>query len=245
MALSIFEVLRKAHGIDQDALAESFARHYEESRGYGPAMHSLLAWIRTKIPWQVAAPKVFDRGSYGNGAAMRVAPVGAYFADDPKAAAEQAELSAVVTHAHPEAAAGAIAVAVAAGMAWQMRVGPAPSREAFLDAVLPYVPVSEVRTGIERARAMPPETDVFQAAAALGNGARVSAQDTVPFVLWCAGRRLDSYEEALWMTASGLGDIDTTCAMVGGIVALYVGEEGIPAAWRAAREPLPGWPFGR
>ena len=53
-------------------------------------------------------------GSWGNGAAMRVAPVGAFFADAPAEAARQAALSAAVTHAHPEAVAGAIAVAVAA-----------------------------------------------------------------------------------------------------------------------------------
>ena len=77
----------------------------------------------------------------------------------------------------------------------------------------------------------------------LGNGSRVSAQDTVPFALWCAGEYLDNYEEALWLTVSGFGDMDTTCAIAGGIVALYTGVEGIPEVWRAAREPLPGWPF--
>ena len=53
--------------------------------------------------------------------------------------------------------------------------------------------------------------------------------------------RADSYEEALWLTVSGLGDRDTTCAMVGGIVALYTGVKGIPAPWMQAREPLPQW----
>ena len=38
---------------------------------------------------------------------------------------------------------------------------------------------------------------------------------------------------------SALGDRDTTCAIVGGIVACRVGIEGIPASMRAAREPLP------
>src|SRR5262245_24425657 len=50
-------------------------------------------------------------GSWGNGAAMRVAPPGAFFAGDPAEAAWQAALSATVTHTHPEAVAGAIAAA--------------------------------------------------------------------------------------------------------------------------------------
>jgi len=45
------------------------------------------------------------------------------------------------------------------------------------------------------------------------------------------------------LTVSGLGDRDTTCAMVGGIVALSAGAASIPDAWVAARELLPRWPF--
>ena len=64
----------------------------------------------------------------------------------------------------------------------------------------------------------------------------------MPFCLWCAAKYLDNYEEAMWATVSVLGDRDTTCAIVGGIVACYTGVEGIPPRdWRAAREPLPDW----
>ena len=49
---------------------------------------------------------------------------------------------------------------------------------------------------------------------------------------------------ALWRTADGLGDIDTNCAIVGGIVAARVGRAGLPADWIARRERLPGWAFG-
>ena len=109
--------------------------------------------------------------------------------------------------------------------------------------VLPHVPDSVVREKIRHARALSPSASVTLAISALGNGSQISAQDTVPFVLWCAGQHLDSYEDALWLTVSGLGDRDTTCAMVGGIVTLSAGLDSIPADWRAAREPLPRWPF--
>ena len=52
---------------------------------------------------------------------------------------------------------------------------------------------------------------------------------------------MENTPEALWTTLSGLGDRDTTCAIVGGIVACRTGVEGIPAEWLAAREPLPEW----
>jgi hypothetical protein len=109
--------------------------------------------------------------------------------------------------------------------------------------VLPYVPDSEVRSKLVRANDLSPAMPAVYGAAMLGNGSNISAQDTVPYVIWCAGSHLTDYEGALWHTALGLGDIDTTCAMVGGIVALRVGAAGIPDEWRTSRESLPHWPF--
>lgn len=118
MACSVFAVLRQHGHIDQGALATSFAIHHDFDRGYGPAMNRLLRLIRQGDSWRDLSRELFDgQGSWGNGAAMRVAPVGAWFADEPDEAARQAALSAEVTHAHPEAVAGAIAVAVAAALA--------------------------------------------------------------------------------------------------------------------------------
>jgi len=101
--------------------------------------------------------------------------------------------------------------------------------------------MSEVRLAIVRALALPDDVTVEAAVAALGNGAKVSAQDTVPFSLWAAAHHLDDYETALWTTVSGLGDRDTTCAIVGGIVALSAGVETIPSSWIQSREPIPAW----
>ncbi len=206
-------------------------------------MHRLLARIGAGEPWSVAAPDLFEgQGSFGNGAAMRVAPLGAYYADNLQAAVEQATRSAEVTHAHPEGIAGAIAVAVAAAWACRLRDEPAPPYRAdFLDLVHAAVPGGEVRSRLRRARDLSDRAPVQSAVAVLGNGIGVSAQDTVPFALWCAATRLNDYEEALWLTVSGLGDRDTTCAIAGGVVASYTGVEGIPSSWRQDREPLPSW----
>jgi ADP-ribosylglycohydrolase len=173
---------------------------------------------------------------------MRVAPVGAFFADDLDEVVTQAARSAEVTHSHPEAIAGAIAVAVGAALAWRDREnGPRLSSSEYLDAVLQHTPESEVKRGVQTARDLPLGISVGEVVEELGNGSRVSAQDTVPFVLWCASLHLRSYESALWLTVSGLGDRDTTCAMVGGIVAAGTGSDAIPQQWREAREELPEW----
>ena len=242
MALSVVSILRQYKHVNQDILGMSFGARYDARRGYGGAMHWLLPKLWQGGKWPELAPLLFEgQGSYGNGGAMRVSPVGAYFADNLDAVVENAAKSSDVTHAHPEAAAGAIAVAVGAALAAQCAGGPYPNRQEFLDLVLPHVPDSVVREKIRHARRLDPSASVVLAMSALGSGHDISAQDTCPFALWCAGAHLDSYEEALWLTVSGLGDRDTTCAMVGGIVALSAGADSIPAAWTAAREPLPRW----
>lgn len=242
MALSIVSILAECEGIDEDDLAQSFALRYDPRRGYGDAMHRLLPQFSGGGDWRELAPALFGgSGSFGNGAAMRVAPIGAYFADDAEEAVEQARRSAVVTHAHPEAVAGAIALAVAAAYACRFKGKTPPGPREFVEALLRHIPKSVVRQRVSEARDLLPGGSISLAVSALGNGSEISAMDTVPFVLWCAAQHLDNYEEVLWLTVSGLGDRDTTCAMVGGVVACYTSIEGIPAAWRQAREPLPIW----
>ena len=240
MTLSIVENLEQYSTIEQDSLARAFAERYDPSRGYGPAMHRLLRQIDFGIDWRVAARESFEgQGSYGNGAAMRVAPIGAYFADDLEQVRIQSEKSAVITHTHPEGIAGAVAVAIATAYAWQYREKTIkPSRSAFLDRVLSHLPSSEVKSKLERARNLPASTSAELAAVILGSGAQISAQDTVPFSLWCAAGSLDHFEDALWQTVSGLGDRDTTCAIVGGIVSLS-NSSALPQSWLEAREILP------
>jgi ADP-ribosylglycohydrolase len=244
MALSILETLAERQEINSDSLAVSFAGRFDAGRGYGPAMHQLLPTIRRQPEsWRTEAAALFHgQGSFGNGSAMRVAPLGAYFGDDPERIAEQARLSSIPTHSHSEAVAGAVAVAVATGLAWQMKNSGEPADgQQFLQLIYQQLPESYVREGIRNALELRLDASVETAVARLGNGSAVTAPDTVPFALWCAARHLGSYEEALWTTVSGRGDRDTNCAIVGGIVVMYAGVESIPAEWLEHREQIPSW----
>jgi len=234
MALSVVDVLSEAGEIDRDLLAGLFAARYrlDPGRGYGATALGILRRISEGEPWAAAAGAAFDgSGSMGNGAAMRAAPIGAYFRDDMRRTAAEARRSAEVTHAHAEGQAGAIAVALAA--AWVARGG--ADATVLFAAVVDGTPDGETREGLRRAADLPLEYDVRTAVAALGNGSRLVSQDTVPFAIWCAARHLDSFKDALWSTVSGLGDRDTTCAIVGGILGAGA---PVPAEWIAAREPL-------
>ncbi|NEC52043.1 ADP-ribosylglycohydrolase family protein, partial [Actinospica acidiphila] len=132
-----------------------------------------------------------------------------------------------------------VAVALATALAARSRGGPAPARPDFLRAVAERLPDSDVRSGVRIASRMPEHTSVRHAAEVLGSGYRMSGPDTVPYALWCAAGHLDDLHETLWVTVGGRGDIDTTCAVAGGVVAARTGVGGLPPAWHTAREPLP------
>ena len=240
MAISIVDQLEEAGTIDRDDLAERFAENFDPVRGYGAGAYRILRAIQDGAHWRDVSASAFGgTGSLGNGAAMRVAPLGAYFADDLERCVAEARASAEVTHAHEEGIAGAIAVAVASALTWARHGAELPNGREWLARVRDRVPAGRVREGIETALGLPASTTTAEAARVLGNGAAVTASDTVPFCLWMAAWRSHDYAEALWQTVSAFGDRDTTCAIVGGVVAMQVGHEGIPHDWRRARERLP------
>ncbi|EEF61672.1 ADP-ribosylglycohydrolase family protein [Pedosphaera parvula] len=242
MAMAIVEELKAAQTIDPARLGERFAARYDRDpeRGYGKGARMVLRAIFEGTNWQVANKKAFScEGSKGNGGAMRVAPLGAYFADDLPRLVHEARQSCVPTHSHPEGIAGAIAVAVAAGVTWQNRLRPLEeARQLIWKTVLELTPAGETHDALVHASDLPPVTSVEKAAQHLGSGFLVTAPDTVPFAIWCAARHLDNFSEALISTLEGDGDCDTNCAIVGGIVSLYTGREGIPAEWLTSRERL-------
>lgn len=251
MAASIVELLLERGTIDPDALAAAFVRRFERepNRGYGVGAFDLLSRVSKGASWREEASGLFrGKGSFGNGAAMRAAPIGAFFAPDLERVQREALRSAEPTHAHPDGAAGAVAVAVAAALASTRGV----PRDAMLGEIARWTPAGATHDGLLRAQELGLAFDVRFAGEELGTGANVTSRDTVPFSVWAAIRHLDSYEEALWTATAHPGldlasnafmnfavDRDTVGAIVGGIVACATGVDGIPILWREATEKLP------
>ncbi|WP_254205660.1 ADP-ribosylglycohydrolase family protein [Nocardia alni] len=245
MACSVVAELLERGGIEQDRLALAFANRFDAGRDYGWWAQQTMNKVRRGVHWRKAAGAVYNgEGSCGNGGAMRVAPLGAFYADKPDRVVAEAVRSAQVTHLHPEGVAGAVAVALAAAHAGRARIGgtrPVPAE--FITAVLERLEDGETAQLIRRARELvgaPAE----RAAEELGTGIRVLSQDTVPFTMWVAATYLDDYPTAITTCIAAGGDSDTTSAIVGGIVAAYTGGgagTGVPESWIASREALPAW----
>lgn len=242
MAISIVAVLQHHGELNQEALSRRFVRRFERDpdRGYGRMTRIQLREINAGAKWREMADNAFGgQGSMGNGGAMRVAPLGAYFAEDLDHCASAARDSALVTHTHPEGVAGTVAVAIGAAMAWRLKdVPPASFAPEFFAEVLLRTPESKVRRGILLASQTPAEVPAHDVARALGNGSLVTAPDTVPFCLWMAAHHPRDFVKAIGDTISVDGDCDTNAAIVGGIVALSAGRDSIPVEWIKARETL-------
>ena len=238
MAIGIYCILEKYGKINQNELARVFAENYslDWHRGYGGTAHSILRSIGEEQDWRKVASEVFDgMGSMGNGGAMRVAPIGAYFADDLDKVLYNARASAEVTHAHIEGIVGAMAVATASALLLNKKLGRYSGEgETFLCDIADKLPESDTKYKILSAVSIKKESSIDFVVSVLGNGIKLTAQDTVPFCLWCAAYFYNSLEEALWTAVSALGDRDTICAIVGGMVSLFADE--IPQQWLSYME---------
>ncbi|MEO1517516.1 MAG: ADP-ribosylglycohydrolase family protein [Bacteroidota bacterium] len=242
MALAVFEQLEAHCSIKQDDLVRSFVHKHEldPQRGYGATVRRILRTISQGEQWQTASSSAFDgMGSMGNGAAMRVSPIGAYFYDDLDAVKTMAAQSAHVTHAHPEATAGAMAVSLATALVTKAHINDKMlSAENLIEQVAQGLPDSDTRSKIRKSLQVPTSYRMETIRQILGNGERMTAQDTVPFAIWCAAHYRQDFSQALWKAVAALGDRDTICAIVGGISIMGCDEKTIPRQWEQSVESI-------
>ena len=102
MMIGIAESLIERRGFDGEHMARRFMENYrhEPYRGYGPGPPRVFRLIERGEAWDKAAEKLYGGGSFGNGSAMRVAPVGLLYYGDPPRLREIAYQSSRITHAH-------------------------------------------------------------------------------------------------------------------------------------------------
>lgn len=173
-------------------LLHAYTRDFP-GRGYGGMFHR-WASARSREPY----------GSYGNGSAMRVSPVGLAF-DSLEDVLTWAERSAAVTHNHPEGIRGAQATAAAV---FHARRGDTKD---------------QIRDGLERRFGYDLHTPLDQIRPHYEFDE--SCQGTVPQAI-VAFLESTSFEDALRNAISLGGDADTLACITGGIAEAYYG--GVP-----------------
>ena len=236
MMIGVAESLIAKRGFDDRHMLFTFMKNWEEEpwRGYGPGPPRVFRMIKSGVSWSEAAKRLYGgAGSFGNGAAMRVAPIGLLFYDDAERLREIAYRSAELTHTHDLGKEGAAIQAYAVALAVQIEKREFEP-EAFIDEVIKYARNDIYKEKLEKAKdllAQGREDDVIRY---LGNS--VEAFNSVPTAIFCFAKNHEEYAKTVLYAVRLGGDTDTIGAMSGAIAGAYHGEEGIPESWKQKLE---------
>lgn len=232
LALVLAEHLAEHEGqVDQDALALEFARAWaaDPCRGYGGGVRALFAQVLAGSAWgEVSAAQFDGAGSLGNGAAMRVVPIG-LIGTDLGRVGELARRSAVVTHAHPLGQAGAIVQACAVALAAASSRGEPVDRKAWCARLAAAVTAEPYLAALGQVAALPVAATPEDVAAAVGNG--VEALAAVPAALAAFLAHPDRPEDSITFAIRIGGDTDTIAAMAGALAGARCGAAALPESW--------------
>lgn len=220
MAIGLAEALVERGEVVEETLCRAFVANYTPSRGYGRGARVVLDAMEEGRDYQKIAESYFPGGSYGNGAAMRVAPVGLLFRDDHKRLWEQARLSALPTHTHSLGIEGAqlLALAVALSSATDRF-----NRDIFFMQLLGACTSEEYRAKITAGAQVQSPDDL----AAVGN--QIEALHSTPTAIASFALTPDSFESTIGNVILLGGDTDTLAAMAGALSGAYLGATRLPA----------------
>lgn len=221
--------------LDEDRLLRAFAREWwrEPARGYGAGPPRIFRAVMSEMSGRRVAREMFDgEGSFGNGGAMRVAPVAlvGHGLDDVLVWARR---SARITHTHPVAQDGAALQAAAVSLAVSSRPEQTLDPDAYLSALESCISQPSMMTRLRRVPEVLGATP-RQAAHTLGNG--IAAVDSVPAAIAAFLHAPDDPAATIEFAIAMGGDTDTIAAMAGAIAGARAGAGTLPSQWRTQVE---------
>ncbi len=241
MAIGLAQSLIQVGHLDPQHLGDTFRINFEREswRGYAIGPPTIFAMVRNrKMTYPAAARSLFGgQGSFGNGAAMRIAPLGLFF-HNASDLYEQACASAMVTHAHPIGQDGAGVLALAVALAVKLDPQEPFPFESFCQALIDRAQTTEIRDKMNRIKTLVAD-GVTPSTAADQLGRSVAMHESMPFALYAFLRHLHSFEACLFCAILNGGDRDTLGAMACAVSGAYLGLEAIPQAWQTKLENGP------
>jgi poly(ADP-ribose) glycohydrolase ARH3 len=229
MMIGVAESLIENKGFDFVHLAETFLKNYDPSRGYGPGPPYVFRLVSSGIGWREASKLLFGgSGSYGNGAAMRIAPIGLSYRD-PATLRRISYESAEITHFHPYGKEGAFLQAYSVSLALHGVKG-----EEFVEKLEKSTRFSIYRKKIGLMKELLKKKSTSkEVARKLGNG--IEAFNSIPSAIY-SFLSTSSFKHAIIFAVSLGGDTDTIGAMTGAISGAYYGAGEIPEEWKEKLE---------
>lgn len=238
MAIGLAESLLEMGRIDQQHLGKTFSDNFDREpwRGYAPGPPTIFSEVKQRgFSYVLAAERLFgEEGSFGNGAAMRIVPVGLFFYDS-KEIYDEACASAQVTHAHPVGMDGAAVQAIAIAEALKLDPKGDFPLEEFTENLVRKSRTAEIYEKMRIVRDMVSQ-GAAPASAADSIGRSVAVHESMPFALYAFLLNPASFEECIYCAILNGGDRDTLGAMAGAVSGAYLGIDAIPPGWREKLE---------
>jgi poly(ADP-ribose) glycohydrolase ARH3 len=234
MAIGLAESILQKKGIDPQHLGEIFSRNFyrEPWRGYASGPPSIFSMVRHRgVSYVEAARSLFEGiGSLGNGAAMRIVPVGLFF-HHSEDLYEIASASAEVTHAHRVGKDGAAIQAWAIAQAVKLD----PEKDfpfvRFTQGLIAFARTPEMKEKMKLVQTLINE-GVSSKVAADQLGRSVAVDESMPFAVYSFLSYPKAFEDCLFCAILNGGDRDTLGAMACAISGAHLGIEAIPRSWR-------------
>ena len=236
MTLGMAESLVERKGFDGAHMAKHFAWKFREEpwRGYGAGPPQVFSLIEQGAPWDRAARALFGgSGSFGNGAAMRVAPAALLGFHTIEQVVTLAKQSAVITHAHELGIEGAVLQACAIAQAVRKDPSRGIDPDVFLDGLRAHVSAPVFQQKLQRAGellTLGDQDDGEAVIAQLGHG--IAAYESVPTAIYAFLRCPNSFRGVVSYAISLGGDTDTIASMAGALSGAHLGLNAIPRIWR-------------
>jgi ADP-ribosylglycohydrolase len=206
--------------------------------GFGYSTKEAAKRLCQGISWEESGAPPF---SAGNGSAMRAAPIGLFFFDNPQMLIQAAHNQGRITHKDPRSSAGAVAISGAVALVLQEKtINP----DSFISTLADWAGTisSDFASELKKLRewlSLPPEVAVDFISRAGFDADYVDDEEwkgisgfVISSVLWSLYsflRTPDDYWETICTAIEVGGDVDTTAAMAGAISGAYLGIGAVPS----------------
>lgn len=242
MTLALTRSLIDQGRVDAADCSRCYAEAFTPERGYGRSAVRILEALQKGGDYRQTGTMFFPEGSVGNGAAMRIAPVGLFCHGTDDAVLREAVSSAVCcTHVHQEAVETAFLQAFAIGLMLEQPMGSKPDNHEAISCLQRICRYEALNSSLEVVETLL-DKKVDGDAVADSFGCGVRSADSWPPALWAALRFASEPEEAIIQAVNLGGDTDTIGAMTGALVGALHGDDWFPQRWF---EQLENGPSGR
>jgi poly(ADP-ribose) glycohydrolase ARH3 len=231
MTLALAQSMVDRQGVDGAHCAMMYAGFYNPFRGYGGGAHGVLKTLKSGTDYKETGYLSFKDGSFGNGGAMRIAPLGLVYYQTDNDTLKKLVFEAVrCTHVHPEGIDGAVIQARAVALMTDIQRATDFNPNDFLESLYEIATTAIMKENLLFLRSlMHKRTLDEEVVLRLGNGIRAS--EAVSCALLAAVRYYAQPEEAVIKSVNFGGDTDTIGAMTGALMGALHGDHWIPARW--------------